>query len=361
MEDVQPYTKKISCSNLSEYRGGSKFKNDDTLFARITPCLENGKIGFVNFLEEEEIGFGSTEFIVFRAKNDICSPDYLYYLTSSPDFRETAIASMTGSSGRQRVQISEISDYQLLLPPLPEQRAIAGVLSALDDKIDLLHRQNETLEALAQALFRHWFIEQAQDDWDEIKLSYFADHYRENIEPYNRPLEIFFHYSIPAFDDGKRPKREFGSEIRSNKFQVKENSILISKLNPRFPRVWPLPGEIDKNSICSTEFQVVVPKKDEYYPFVYYFLKSKEFSNNLISYASGTSGSHQRVKPEDIFNSSLLIANENQVINFSKSVSAFINKSFLNSNQIQTLENLRDLLLPKLISGQVRVRYDQPQ
>ena len=99
----------------------------------------------------------------------------LYYFASSPTFREVAIASMTGSSGRQRVQNEVVKEFKFLLPPLPEQRAIAEILSALDDKIDLLHRQNETLEALASTLFRQWFIEEAEDDWEERPLSFFGE------------------------------------------------------------------------------------------------------------------------------------------------------------------------------------------
>src|SRR5690606_1369021 len=100
---------------------------------------------------------------------------FLYYLSISPDFRDVAILSMTGSSGRQRVQTDVVKQHLFLLPPLPEQRAIASVLSSLDDKIDLLHRQNATLEKMAETLFRQWFVEEAKEEWEVKKLKEVVD------------------------------------------------------------------------------------------------------------------------------------------------------------------------------------------
>ncbi|WP_373745932.1 restriction endonuclease subunit S, partial [Neisseria dentiae] len=144
MENLQPFTKKPNGQSLEKYNGGTKFRNGDTLLARITPCLENGKTAYVNILKDDEIGFGSTEYIILREKTGLSDKQFLYYFARSDEFREVAIASMTGSSGRQRVQTEVVTQHKFLLPPLPEQKAIADVLSALDDKIDLLHRQNHT-------------------------------------------------------------------------------------------------------------------------------------------------------------------------------------------------------------------------
>ena len=182
MEILQPFTKKIVSYTIEEYSGGTKFRNGDTIVARITPSLENGKTAFVDILDEDEIAFGSTEFIVLREKAGESDKQFLYYLSISPDFRDVAILSMTGSSGRQRVQTDVVKQHLFLLPPLPEQRAIASVLSSLDDKIDLLHRQNKTLEDMAGTLFRQWFVparagephaggEEADDGWEEKPLS----------------------------------------------------------------------------------------------------------------------------------------------------------------------------------------------
>lgn len=170
MEALLPYTKKPISYSVEEYNGGMKFKNGDTIVARITPCLENGKTAYIDFLEQNEIAFGSTEYIVLREKEGISYREFLYYFAISSVFRDVAILSMTGSSGRQRVQTDVVRQHLFELPPLPEQKAIAAVLSSLDDKIDLLHRQNKTLEFMVETLFRQWFIEDAGEDWDEGKL-----------------------------------------------------------------------------------------------------------------------------------------------------------------------------------------------
>jgi len=164
MEILQPFTKKIPTFTLEEYKGGIKFRNGDTVMARITPSLENGKTAYVDVLDDAEVGYGSTEFIVFREKEGVSDKHFLYYFAISPELRDIAILSMTGSSGRQRVQTDVVKQHEFLLPPLPEQKAIAEVLSSLDDKIDLLHRQNKTLEQMAETLFRQWFVVEAGEE-----------------------------------------------------------------------------------------------------------------------------------------------------------------------------------------------------
>ncbi|MBC8486204.1 MAG: restriction endonuclease subunit S [Ignavibacteria bacterium] len=237
-----------------------------------------------------------------------------------------------------------------------EQRAIASILSSIDDKIDLLHCQNKTLEAMAETLFRQWFVEEVQDSWQEYKLKDISNHRKDNVKPQQNGFVEYAHFSIPAFDNNKRPINELGTEIKSNKYSVFSNTILISKLNPRFPRVWALFGEADENSICSTEFQVVVPRDINYFGFIYCLLNSKQVTDELIGAAGGTSGSHQRVKPEDIFNISFMIPNKESMVEFNTVVIEFIKKIKSNYEQIRTLEKLRDTLLPKLMSGEVRVK-----
>ena len=170
MECLTPFNRKIQGYEETVFFGGSKFKNGDTLLARITPCLENGKTAYVDFLNDEEVAFGSTEFIVLRSKEGISDSKFIYYFSISDDFRDTAIQLMSGTTGRQRVETEALKQKVFTLPPLPEQKAIAEVLSSLDDKIDLLTRQNKTLEDLAQAYFRKWFIEDASDEWEVGKL-----------------------------------------------------------------------------------------------------------------------------------------------------------------------------------------------
>ena len=145
MEKLIPYCKQIPSFERCKYNGGTKFRNGDTIMARITPCLENGKISKVTILNDNEIGFGSTEYIVFRAIENLSNPDFLYYLITSSLVREPAIKSMVGSSGRQRVQIDVVKNIEIGIPSLETQQKIAKVLSAIDDKIELNNSINNNL------------------------------------------------------------------------------------------------------------------------------------------------------------------------------------------------------------------------
>lgn len=147
MDKLQPFTKKIPTTERAAFAGGSKFCNGDTIMARITPCLENGKTAFVDVLEDGEVAFGSTEFIVMRAREGISDPQFVYYLATSSAFRNIAIKSMAGSSGRQRVQQGVLDEVELTVPPLADQKKIGNFLAVLDQKIAYNNQINDNLAA----------------------------------------------------------------------------------------------------------------------------------------------------------------------------------------------------------------------
>lgn len=157
MDKLQPFTRDILGYDVEPYAGGTKFRNGDTIMARITPCLENGKIAQVNILDENEIGFGSTEYIVFRAKEEVTDPDYVYYLVCSSNIREVAIKSMVGSSGRQRVQTDVVQNIEIEMPIFDEQVKIASILKSFDDKITLNNAINKNLMEQALTLYTTHF------------------------------------------------------------------------------------------------------------------------------------------------------------------------------------------------------------
>lgn len=130
---------------------GAKFRNGDTLLARITPCLENGKSAFVDFLADDQIGWGSTEFLVLRPKKPL--PEYFgYLLCRHPEFREYAIQSMSGTSGRQRVQNDVLGRYMLAVPDENVASAFARVVEVIQKSIAVNHKTGRTLAALRDTL-----------------------------------------------------------------------------------------------------------------------------------------------------------------------------------------------------------------
>lgn len=148
MEKLLPGSRDIPGYDMEPFSGGTKFRNGDTIMARITPCLENGKIAKVSVLDENEVGYGSTEYIVFRAKDGITDPDFVYYLVCSSYVRDPAVKSMVGTSGRQRVQTDVVQNLEIEFPPLNVQRQIGRLLGGIDDKIGLNKAINKNLSLL---------------------------------------------------------------------------------------------------------------------------------------------------------------------------------------------------------------------
>jgi type I restriction enzyme, S subunit len=159
MDQIKEGYKYVTANQEKEWKGtgGAKFENGDTLFARITPCLQNGKISQVKDLENGK-GFGSTEFFIFRGVEGVSDSDYIYYLSQTEEFRKYAVGSMVGASGRQRADATFVGNFVVNLPPLPTQRRIASILSAYDDLIEINLRRIKLLEELAQRTYEEWFV-----------------------------------------------------------------------------------------------------------------------------------------------------------------------------------------------------------
>ena len=295
--------------------------------------------------------------------HEVCDYEFLFYNISN---KYSELENIAVGAAQQNLSVGVIGNFILKFPPLAEQKAIASVLSSLDDKIDLLHQQNQTLEALAETLFRQWFIErcpepvegEAKEDWEDCTIGDLAIHSKLSVHPNRNPDTLYHHYSIPAFDANKKPVVELGKEIQSNKYKVEENSILFSKLNPhKDKRVWLIQDNVEEHAICSTELQVVKPKDKDYLYFIYGWLTNSIYYNEIASGVGGTSGSHQRIEPKAIFTAPCVKIEKDIILQYNSHAEPLFKKQFENQQQIQTLTQLRDTLLPKLMSGEVRVKF----
>ncbi len=265
----------------------------------------------------------------------------------------------------------DLESLEVVWPAVQERRAIAAILGALDDKIELNRRMNRTLEAMAQALFKNWFVDfepfrdQGMQDsplgpiprgWRVGTVSDIAVLRRQSISPSDFPDEVFDHYSIPAFDEGRMPKVEKGEQIKSNKFQVPNKAVLISKLNPRFPRVWLPSIGSSRRSVSSTEFLVALPKENYTPEYIYSLFGITSFLETFSTLVTGTSSSHQRVRPEDLLTMDTTVPPEGAAISFADVVRPSYEGVKHNLYEASTLAAVRDTLLPKLLSGEIRVK-----
>ena len=358
MDKLQPFTKKIPATERASFAGGSKFCNGDTIMARITPCLENGKTAFVDILADGEVAFGSTEFIVMRAKANVSDPQFVYYLATSPIFRNVAIKSMVGSSGRQRVQQSVLDELELTVPPLEEQKKIGAFLAALDQKIALNNKINDNLQQQAQTLFAEHFClrngDSVPEGWSLVSLGDVAVISNKSFNPLKQPETMLEHYSIPAFDETRYPVFELSTEIKSNKFIVDSDCFMISKLNPTTKRVW-RPYCMTANAVCSTEFIVYKAKERELTDFLYSLIDSALFSDFMCSHVTGSTGSRQRTTPSDTLQYQFYMPTADEIADFSAVVAPMYAQIRVNALENARLKELRDSLLPRLMSGEIDV------
>jgi len=359
MDKLQPFCRDVPGFEMEAFSGGTKFRNGDTIMARITPCLENGKTAKVDVLDEDEVGFGSTEYIVFRAKegND---PDFIYYLVTSPVVREPAIKSMVGSSGRQRVQTDVVQRLRVKVPDLEGQRAIAGMLKSLDDKIATNRRVNDNLTEQACSIFQSWFIDyepfggSMPSDWKPATLGQIAVMKTDSWSPAKNPDVVVEHYSIPSYDEQRYPVFEIASGIKSNKYLLTSDSVMISKLNPDTKRIW-RPMCLSGHPVCSTEFIVYEAKKKGQRDYIYSLIDSVPFFNHLCSHTTGSTNSRQRATPKSTLDFALYLPPDSVIKDFCQIVTPMYDLIASNVVENQSLAKTRDNLLPRLMSGELDV------
>ena len=346
MEYLQPFTRQISGYEEAPYAGGTKFRNNDTIMARITPCLENGKTAFVKGFAENEVVFGSTEYIVMRAISGHSDPAFIYYLATSPSFREVAIKSMVGSSGRQRVQQDVLENLELVLPDYETQVCVGKVLSAFDDKIELNTQINHNLEEQAKAIFKSWFV-----DFEPFQDGTFVDSELGqipagwNVGTLKDMLEIRYGKDHKKLANGAIPVYGSGGLMRyAEKALFSGESVLI-----------PRKGTLNNVMRVTGDFWTVdtmfysVPKKAGAAKYTYHILSA-------LDLASMNNGSAVPSMTTDILNAiKIVLPAENVLKEFERLTSFFWETIETNKMESQRLAQLRDALLPKLMSGELDI------
>lgn len=278
-----------------------------------------------------------------------------YSLLASKE--ELLILSEIGGT-RNALTKGMLEDYEVILPPLPEQKAIASVLSSLDDKLDLLHRQNKTLEAMAETLFRQWFIEEAKEDWPVKPLkeicqiingfAFKSGSYTDSGYKVIRTLNFTNH----KLDTNQLVYVSEDTAKEYEKYNLQRKDFLLVMVgaslgNYAIVTKDALPALQNQNMWCFRAFD------DCYQNFLNHRLLDV-IEENL----SGASGSAREFFQKSVFYEVTIAVPPNELLEaYNVEADALFNKMELNRDQIQTLENLRDTLLPKLMSGEVRVQY----
>ena len=343
-----------------------------------------GTMGLCAIVPNELHGWNVARAVgVVPLKEDVDKRWLTFALRSQPsqDFIETH----ANTTVQPTFNLRDLARLPIPMPPDNVRLPASELLSALDDKIELNRRMNETLEAMAQALFKDWFVDfgptraksegrdpylapeiwdlfpgKLDEDgkpegWEVFRLNQIAKHHTEVLSPAATPDTEFEHFSLPAFDAGRRPAIDKGLSIKSNKTLVPKRAVLLSKLNPEIPRVWLPEDPCQRQQIGSTEFLALVPSVIAGRALLFCLFSDYRFREMLQSMVTGTSKSHQRVSPKSLYEREVIAGNIQLFARFEESAHYLLAKTLANRSEAWTLAQARDLLLPKLISGEIRI------
>ena len=370
MQQVETANRSVNEINHRAFKGsGTRFQNGDTLLARITPCLENGKTAYVDFLDEAEVGHGSTEFIVITGIEGVSDDLFVYYLARYPEFRNYAIVRMEGSSGRQRVPAPTLKKYTFACPSYNEQHAISHVLGSLDDKIELNRRMNETLEATARAIFKSWFV-----DFDPVRgkaegadlglpdnvAALFPDSFEfSELEEIPTGWDVKTIGDVAEFAYGKALKASdrkpgdvpvFGSNGQvglHNEAFVKGPGIVVGRKGNPGIVTWSYEDFFPIDTTFYVKKTGVVSSLN----YLFYALKSQDLPS--LSADSAVPGLNRNLA----YMSKFLVPSEKVLKAFDGQIYPLFQTIYANEKEIKNLASLRDTFLPKLISGELRVPH----
>ena len=336
---------------------------EDIILTREAPV---GEVGMIRTSEKVFLGQRT---MMYRADRTKADPYFLYYAFQTEAVQEQIHSAGMGSVV-EHVRVPDAKKFKINTPPLPEQKAIASVLSSLDDKIDLLHRQNKTLEAMAETLFRHWFMEEAKEDWEEVPLSdYFkVKHGYAFKGEFITPEPTKYRLVTPGnFEIGggfKSAKfKYYSSDVIPEEYVFNELDFVVTMTDLSkegdtlgYPAFIPLHHKADVLYLHNQRVGKVQFYDEKECKFFFYMLMKQDvYQQFIVGSCTGTSVKH--TSPTTIGSFTFAKPPQEKIHDFDRIVGQKFAKIFVNQKQIQTLENLRDTLLPKLMSGEVRVQY----
>ena len=297
--------------------------------------------------------------ILLRPTKEI---DPLYYGYVIKSYQKKIESLAEGSTGQTEINRQRLQDEIYITFPRDRalQKEIGTFLFQIDEKIKNNSEINNNLEQQTQAIFKSWFVDFELNygimpsDWKISQLGSIAKISTKVFSPAKNPNVEVEHYSIPAYDEKRYPVFETSNGIKSNKYRLSSNSVMISKLNPDTKRIW-RPYCISDNPICSTEFIVYEPINPLNRDFIYSIIDSIGFSAFLCSHTTGSTNSRQRATPSITLTYDIIVPDEKTIRAFCSIVSPMYDTIENNIKENQKLAETRDKLLPKLMSGELDV------
>lgn len=332
-----------------------KLHKGDSIIART-----GNTIGVCTYIEDDIESVYNNGLIRLTAKKELARERFLFYLIRSTACQDYIQSIAYGTSTQPNMKIKDFLNFDIIVPTLEIQDKIIAIVDKIEKKIQVNTEINNNLEQQTQAIFKSWFVDFELNygimpsDWKVSQLGSIAKISTEVFSPAKNPNVEVEHYSIPAYDEKRYPVFETSNGIKSNKYRLSSNSVMISKLNPDTKRIW-RPYCISDNPICSTEFIVYEPINPLNRDFIYSIIDSIGFSAFLCSHTTGSTNSRQRATPSITLTYDIIVPDEKTIQAFCSIVSPMYDTIENNIKENQKLAETRDKLLPKLMSGKLDV------
>lgn len=348
MDDLDVYDRKIKNSEEKEYKySAPRFTNGDTLFPKMSRCLENGKTAFVDILNEGEVAFGSTEFIVMSPTEKIL-PKFVYYTARRSDVVRKAFKWRNGTTARrQRISTEVFDNIEINVPPIEDQKRIVHILDQLDSKIERLESESEKLERAGAEIFNNYYGNVTDNQFTTKKFSDVADFVdgkafsQDEWASEGEPI-----IKIDELNSGvTRRTDRYDNEVLE-KYRLEPGDVLFAWSASLGVYYWNKDYGILNQHIFN-----VVPEQNLSRPFLYFALK--ESMPEFLSLAHGTTTKH--INRSALDEVEVKVLNRDLLDELDSYIKPIFEKMVHNGLEISHLEELRDTLLPKLMSGEIRV------
>lgn len=295
--------------------------------------------------------------IIRPNEDEVLSSYILFYLQMMKPYLLQIAA---GGATRNALTKGMIENLELEVPDILFQKKIVSILDDIQEKIRENKEINKNLEQQAQAIFKAWFVDfepfdgEMPSDWVISRLGDIASIKTNSFSPVKNPDAQLEHYSIPAYDEQKYPVFESAAGVKSNKYILSKNSVMISKLNPDTKRVW-RPMCLSELAVSSTEFIIFEAFNPAYRDFVFSIIDSAAFSDWMCAHTTGSTNSRQRTAPSATLEFQVALPDEKAITDFCAIVTPMYDTIASNICENQKLAQLRDSILPKLMSGELDV------
>lgn len=354
--NVEPFRINYNDPKFVDQKFHNKIKKSELNVGDVV-IVRTGKPGACAVIPRKSEEWNCADLVVVKPKHEYVNSTYL---AAFINLAYGVINAHLVGAVQQHFNVGSAKKLKIKLPPIDVQDIVGSFIDNINAKIEVNETINKNLEQQAQAIFKSWFVDfepfngEMPHDWIASRLGDIASIKTNSFSPVKNPDAQLEHYSIPAYDEQKYPVFESAAGVKSNKYILSKNSVMISKLNPDTKRVW-RPMCLSELAVSSTEFIIFEAFNPAYRDFVFSIIDSAAFSDWMCAHTTGSTNSRQRTAPSATLEFQVALPDEKAITDFCAIVTPMYDTIASNICENQKLAQLRDSILPKLMSGELDV------